>query len=465
MSRRIAASLLAAVCAAPSCSCAPEPSAPHNLVVLSLDTTRRDHLPFYGYPRDTAPRMADLAARGIVFDDAVAVHTNTAPAHASMLTGLYPAQHGIERNGERLRGDVATLAGILTADGYATAAFVSGWTLTRHTGLDRGFAVYDQALREERRRDAEWTLAAALPWLDARADDDAPFFLFFHLFDPHHPYDPPEDWARRFLPEGVPSFTLDPGARDPGRAADLALSEAEVAEYVARYDGEIAWADHHLGLLLERLAALGLAERTVVVFTSDHGETLHERAWVFDHGARLYEEQVRIPLVIRLPGDRGAGARVRAPVSQVDLLPTLLELLEIPLPRELAGRSLLPLLEGGPSVDLERPTFAQARPVAERVPELGAPLARTGLVAMVRVPGAKLIEYPLHGRDGWARQLFDLTDDPGETRDVAGERSARLASLRALLLAFRRATEPARSEPAPLTPEIEKALRELGYAP
>ncbi len=439
--------------------CAPEPSGPANLVLLSLDTTRRDHLPFYGYAKDTAPRMAGLAEAGVVFEDATAVNTNTAPAHASMLTGRYPMQHGIERNGQRLRDDLPTLAGILAARGYETAAFISGWTLTRHTGLDRGFAHYDQALREERRRAAEHTIDATLAWVEARAAGEAPFFLFVHLFDPHWAYAPPEADAQHFL--SGRAFTTSPETRPPGLAADFALSDSEVEEIVARYDGEIAYADRHLGRLLDALAERGLAENTLVVFTSDHGETLHERAWVFDHGSRVYDEQVRIPLVMRLPGAKRAGSRVDAPVSQVDLLPTVLDVLGIAPPPDLPGRSWVPLLDAVSSVDRERPVFAHARPEADRVPEVASPLVPSGLVSMVRVPGAKWIEYPTP--DGFRGQLFDLTDDPGETRDVADARPAMVTSLRAKLAAFRRATGSDRKEPAPLTPEVEEALRELGY--
>jgi arylsulfatase A-like enzyme len=450
-----------ALAALAALACAPDTAPTPNVVLLSLDTTRRDHLPFYGYPRDTAPRMAELAARGVVFEDAVAVHTNTAPAHASMLTGLYPMQHGIERNGQRLRDDATTLAEILADRGYATAAFISGWTLTRHTGLDRGFAVYDQRLHEERRRNAERTLEAALPWLDVRAERGGPFFLFIHLCDPHWAYDPPEPIARRFLPDGASVFTTAPEARPPGPPADFGLSDAQVAEIVARYDGEIAYADQQLGRLVARLDAHGLAEHTVVVVTSDHGETLHERDWVFDHGARVFDEQVRVPLVIRLPGERPAGARVRATVSQVDLLPTLLDLLEIPVAPEVVGRSLVSLLAAESSIDRERPTFAHARPEATRVPEVAGSFATSGLVSMVRVPGAKLIEYPIEG--GWARQLFDLENDPGETRNVAADRPALVAFLHEKLEAFRNSTGAARTEPAPLAPEVEDALRDLGY--
>jgi arylsulfatase A-like enzyme len=455
--------LLAVAELATGCGPAAPPPAPYPLILLSLDTTRRDHLPFYGYEKDTAPRMAALAERGIVFDDALSVHTNTAPAHASMFTGLYPMQHGIERNGLRLRPDVPTLAEILAAHGYATGAFVSGWTLTRHTGLDRGFELYDQALGEERRRDADATLAAALPWLEARAGEERPFFLFFHLFDPHYAYAPPDEVARAFLPDGAGPFTTDPHARTPGLASDFALDAPQVAEYVARYDGEIAWADRHLGLLLDRLEALGLAERSIVVFTSDHGETLHERAWVFDHGARVTEEQVRIPLVIRLPGDAHAGVRIASPVSQVDLLPTLLEALEIPQLSSGAGRSALPLLGGESPSDRERIAFAHARVVAERVPEIRAALAPAGLVAMVRTRDAKLVEYPLHAGGGFARELFLLEEDPGETRDVAAENPALAARLHEQLEAFRRDTGARRRAPDPLPAEVEDALRELGY--
>jgi arylsulfatase A-like enzyme len=311
-------------------------------------------------------------------------------------------------------------------------------------------------------RNAEFTLAAALPWLGEKAASKGPFFLFFHLFDPHYPYDPPEEYAVRFLPQGRSESRTVVDRRPPGPKSEWNLAESEYQEFVSRYDGEIAYADHHLGLLMDELGRLGVVDDTLVVFTSDHGETLHEREWVFDHGGRAYDEQIRVPLVIRLPGGRHAGRRVASQVGHVDYLATILEILDIPAP-DVAGRSVVGLLEQGIEDDRSRPAFAHARHVRERVPETGALLRGDGFISVIRLPTLKLIEYPIAG-GRWFSQLFDLRSDPGETRNLAAERVEVVDRLHEALDRWRISTGGYEIiPPQPLRPDVEETLRALGY--
>jgi choline-sulfatase len=441
---------------------------PLNVIVLSMDTTRRDHLTFYGYRRDTTPHLQRaLADRGVVFDQAIAVATNTAPAHGSMFTGLYPTTHGIQRNGMRLRDDVSTMAEALQEAGYATGGFVSGWTLTRHTDLDRGFETYDDEIPGKgwrQRRPANATLARALPWMRARAGEERPFFLFVHVFDPHHPYDPPPGYGERFLPKGKTAFTtvMDPAL--PHSQSQMGLSWSERREYVSRYDGEIAFADHELGRLLDEVTWLGLDDRTLVILIADHGETLLEREFAFSHGGQVYDEQIHVPFVMRLPKRIGVRpGRFGAPVSQVDIFPTVLSLLGLAAPEGMAGHSLLPFLRGEAEPDERRPMFANARPEYRFVPEVTGPIGRQGLVAAVRLPEVKLIEYPAP-RGAWTRQLFDLRKDPREKRNLVDAQPELVQELSVLLDEWRRATGGEERQEAPtLSPEVHRALRALGY--
>jgi arylsulfatase A-like enzyme len=436
-----------------------------SVVLISIDTLRRDHLTFYGYDRPTSPRLAELARRGVVFDQSITPHVLTAPAHASMLTGLYSPEHGVLDNRNPLAAGVATLPEILRSSGYETAAFVSGFAMARHTRLERGFDVYDATRSrahygvERFERPAEETVDAALRWLEGREDATRPFFLFVHLYDPHYPYEPPPAFARPFLARGTPDRT----PQDlPHLKSESGVSAATAAGYVALYDGEIAYADHHAGRLLDALQGLPGADRMLVVFTSDHGETLFEREWAFDHGSRVYDEQALVPLVIRFPADGHAGARIGSPVQATDLLPTVLEVLGIEAPDGVSGRSLVALVRE-PGRDDERPTFVCGDPRSERVPEVGADLA-PGLVTAVRVGGHKLIEYPLP-QSRWLPQLFDLEADPGETQALPPE-SPGAEELRERLAAWRRRTFPPDGLPEPqLSPEVEEGLRELGYVP
>ena len=461
---RIIAPLLAIAVSA--CGAAPAPSPePVNLVILSIDTLRPDHLGVYGYPRETSPNLDRFADRAVVFDQAVTVHVATAPAHGTILTGRYPASHGIRRNGMRLAPDVPTLAEAVAARGYATGGFVSGWTLESHTGLDRGFATYDDALGAPRagaRRKGARTTKAALKWLRRQVADEREFFLFLHLFEPHWPYEPPPRDALRFLPNQYELATVSKPVHIDRRLDVNRLTPLEQREYVARYDGEIVVADRLLGRLLEELDDLGAAHNTVIVVLSDHGETLFEREWTMDHGTRPYDEQARIPLLLAIPGDPNAGRRVADQVSLLDVAPTLLEVFGMAAPDGLQGRSLLPLVRGEPETD-RRPAFITARSEPRRVPHLGVPLSSRGLVRAVRMPELKLIEYPTPD-GGRHPELFALSDDPGELRNRATLSPESAASLHRELAQWQMTSgaDPRVDDPV-LDPETEAALRELGY--
>ncbi|MCU0303448.1 MAG: sulfatase-like hydrolase/transferase [Thermoanaerobaculales bacterium] len=458
---------LAVVIGLAGCTAAePPPSPPENLVILSIDTLRPDHLSLYGYHHPTSEHLDRLARRSAVFDQAITVHVTTAPAHATVLTGRWPADHGIVRNGLRLADGVTTLAEVFAARGWATGAFVSGWTLERHTGLDRGFEVYDDALDGPgagARRAGGLTTDRAIGWLELQATGGRPFFLFLHLFEPHWPYDPPAADALRFLPGQYELATIGRPVHIERRLSVNRLDGLERREYVARYDGEIAVADRLLGRLLDALDRLGLARRTAVVVLSDHGETLVEREWAMDHGGRPYDEQARVPLVLHIPGDRSAGRRVADQVSLLDVAPTALELLGVDPPAGLPGRSLLALARGeAPSSGLG-PAFVTAGCLPERVPHIEAPLRPHAVVRAVRLPGLKLVEYPL-ADGGWHPELFDLGADPGETVNLAPARPELVSGLHAELDRWqgqRRADLEATG--FELDPGVAEALRALGY--
>ncbi len=442
------------------------PTEPKNLIILSIDTLRPDHLGLYGYSRPTSPHLDLFARSSVVFDQAVTVHVATAPAHATILTGEYPGGHGIQRNGMALRPEVPTLAGMLAEKGFATGAFVSGWTLQRHTGLDRGFEIYDDDLgppRNGARRVGSETTAAAVAWLRAKVAAEKNFFLFVHLFEPHWPYDPPARDALRFLPGVYELTTVSKPVHIDRLLSVNRLNPAEQQEYVARYDGEIVVADRLADRLLQELEKLGVAHNTVVVVLSDHGETLFEREWTMDHGTRPYDEQARVPLIIHVPGDPDAGERVPDQVSLLDVVPTVFDIFGLEPRKSLPGRSLLPLMRGERTGANPRPVFITARAEPQRVPHIKAQLLNRGLVRAIRLPEIKLIEYPVAGRRQQP-ELFNLIDDPGERDNRAGENIDIVVGLHKELERWQRTTgeapDPGSQE---LDPEVEEALRELGY--
>jgi arylsulfatase A-like enzyme len=381
-----------------------------NLVIISLDTVRRDHLPSYGYGRATAPSIDDFARRAVVFENAYTQETNTNPSHASLFTGLYPHQHGSHFNWNLLPQDQVTLAEILLGAGYRTAGFVSGVTMrSEASGLDRGFELYDDEL-PGKRRDGAIATKGAVGWLREQHDDG--FFLLLHLYDAHGPYQPSESQLSLFR-SSVPGRKL---RRIPPyqRVHDTNDRPIErLNEFVDRYDAMIRYEDDLVAAVLDELNL----DRTVVVILSDHGETLGERFRILDHGGQVFDEQVRIPLIVAAPGLE--PNRVAAYVETIDLLPTLLELLDVPMPadKSVEGTSLVPMLEGraqeGRAVVFSSAAVLNTPKHADR----GYRLHRDRLIYSARSRRWKLIRYPGIAQD--YIELYDMREDPGERRNVA----------------------------------------------
>jgi choline-sulfatase len=378
----------------PSGSGVAGPAAPPlHILLVTLDTTRADHLGCYGWTRAQTPELDRLAREGVRFEWAFSPVPVTLPAHASLLTARYPFAHGVRNNGNFYLSDrFETLATILRGRGYRTAAFVSAFVLDRRFGLQRGFETYDDRmdgegepgpilnLQAERRGDH--TAAALDVWLTAYArQPGAPFFAWLHLYDPHEPYWPPQPFRQAF--------------KD------------------APYDGEIAFDDAIVGQVVERLGELGLGDRTLVAIVGDHGESLGDHGEE-THGMFVYDSAIRVPLILWRPGLLKAGVVVRDPVRVTDVAPTLLELAGAPALPTPDGRSLRPLIEGHTSAPAP-PIYAETL-----MPQLNmnwAPLRA------LRDERWKYIEAP-------RPELYDLAADPAESRNVHDERPQTVRGLR-----------------------------------
>lgn len=365
--RSVRPAAAAAVLAAAACGCSWREPARPSVVLLVVDALRPDHLGCYGYGRPTSPEMDRLAARSVRFAEAVSVSSWTKPAVPSLLTSLYPSQHGVwEGSGRNPEGglesdvlgeEAVTLAEVLAGAGYRAAAFVRNAQLRAAFGFAQGFEAY----RELESSGAE-LVERALEWLDEvrRESPSAPVFVYLHLLDTHWPYEPP--------PEAAAALGAAPGERPDDFALREAVNRGIVAlgteqlwEIVLRYDAEIRGVDRAVGRLAAGLEERGLFEGSVLVLTSDHGEAFLEHGRL-GHGGDLYEESLRVPLLLKLPGSRGAGRVVQARVTTLDVMPTILELAGLrPEARaSCAGRSLLRFLgegSGGPA----GPTFAEVR--------------------------------------------------------------------------------------------------------
>lgn len=393
----------------------PSGAGPKDIVFISIDTLRADRLPIYGYGAVGTPAIDALAADGIVFDNAYAHSPQTLPSHVSILSGRLPFEHGVRDNiGFTVKPGEKVLSGMLRGAGFATGGFVSAYVLRAETGVGTGFDRFDDSLPPsspeiavgELQRDGAETLAAAETWLDSLQSQR--FFLFFHIYEPHSPYTPPARFSR-----------------------------------YSAYEGEIAYADEIVGGLVASLKRRDRYDDALVVLLSDHGEGLGDHGEQ-EHGLFLYRETIRVPLVVKLPRRQNAGRRVAAPVQHIDLVPTVLDLLNMPARPGLRGRSLRTLFDGGTLA--ERGLYAEA--LYSRY--------HFGWSELYRLTDTRysFIRAP---RD----ELYDLQRDPGERRNLAAERdSTRLAMRNAL----ERVTAGSRVEaPGDVSAEARERLRALGY--
>jgi arylsulfatase len=331
---------------------APQRSGKPDVIIITVDTLRKDHLSCYGYERLTSPNIDRLASDSITFTNAVVPMPLTLPSVACMFTGLYVYRHGIRHNFVQLHESLTTLAELLRENGYETAAFVSNYVLIRElSGVNQGFEVYDDFVSErEPNRDiferrAENTLSRVLAWLDRRSAD-RPLFLWVHLVDPHGPYLPPAPYRARF--KGGESKTLDLSQIPKYQY----VGTVDLASYINSYDGEIAYCDEAVGRLVDALKEAGLYERALVLFNADHGESLGEAGQYFRHGQDLSEACVQVPLLLKLPQDHPLnGTRSEVLASVVDIMPPVLDGIGLPIPPELDGESLLQILKQGARAD------------------------------------------------------------------------------------------------------------------
>lgn len=455
--------LVAAGCFA-LCACSREqPAQRPDVLLITLDTVRADHLSCHGYALPTTPNLDRLAADGLRFADCAASASLTPVSHASILTGLNPYQHGLRvlhaQSGDELPAEVPTLASVLTAAGYACGALLSAFPVSEAFGFARGFEHFDNGMLPEgaarksqpddgdargprrglvaqdarqantqRRSDA--TIDAALAWLEGAR---RPSFTWIHLWDVHDPIlVPPADAVREF--QRV--------------ATDLAGRAPEL------YDVELNFLDRELGRLFERLRELGRYDDTLIIVTSDHGEGLGEHGW---HAHRLlYEEQLHVPLIVKLPG-APRGAVVAELVRTIDIYPTVLEVADVASPKPVEGRSLLALAHGGS--DGARVAYADQLNKWDTKADMLEQRPQDDLLHSARDQRWKLIYRPLRPEQS---ELYDLANDPDEARNVYAQERERARGL----IDWLNGRDPwvlSEIGDGVLDDRAADALRELGY--
>jgi arylsulfatase A-like enzyme len=445
----------------------PEPSppstqagVPHNVLLITIDALRADHMGAYGYPRPTSPQMDALGRAGTVFEQAYTYWPKTRGSFVMLLTGRYPSQNGYSKKHPQLLSFNPTLASVLAAAGYRAEAIVDNPNVAARLGYSKGFERYRETWEEaalESEMDRTRAISEDGVRLLRERKRDRPFLLWLHYVNPHTPYTPPAPFDTTFLDAssregqalpvvsglhgGIPKQWAVPG-------------EDRLAYYVAQYDGEIAAVDEQVGRVLKALRESGEWDRTVVVLTSDHGESLGEHDYFFDHGENLFDPCLRVPLMVVVPG-APAGGRSRTLASTLDLVPTVLDVVKVSYPPGLAGTSLLRCIEGRGEVTRERLFAGNERNLA------GVLDQRHKLVA---TPTEK----------GFDLGLYDRARDPGETRDLSRDEAARRAQLGAELHRFlaardaewertRALVEGQATEATRMTRQACERLKALGY--
>ena len=412
-----------------------------NIVLYVVDTVRADRLGVYGHDRPTSPRLDTFAESALVFENAYAQSSWTRPAVASLFTGLLPPAHGAVGRRSVLPEEASTLAEILAANGYEGMGLVRNPNVSRTFGFSQGFTRF----RSEDRDLDETMLERVRLWLDERGEGQGPFFLFLHAIDPHGPYAPTPEFERLFDAAGAP-----PHYRTVRYLLQLNRGEvapdAGTAEALSRlYDAEVAQNDRAFGDLLDELEARGMAEETAVIYISDHGEEFGEHGrW--EHGLSLYEEVLRIPFVMRLPGQ--AAGRVAAPAQQIDLLPTLLGYLGIEGPPT-DGRNLL------------APRRSEDGPL-----DVYAHLDVDGHRSAALIRGRFKLVLPLSSSQGDEPMLFDLEADPAEEKNLASDRPDIVERMLDLVVSQGLAGEAAPTveiEDDEIDEDVRRRLRALGY--
>lgn len=450
------------------------------IILITIDTLRADHLGCYGYPRQTTPFIDTLAREGILFRSAFAHLATTAPSHASIFTSLYPLQHNVLHNHHRLNDSFLTMAEVLSTMGYQTAAFVSAVPVIQ-TNLRQGFDVFDghKRTKKNKYRDAKRTVDAAINWLDQRQSTDR-FFLWIHLYDPHKPLRPPESFHETFRnkptkeKDSFVKFLLEEHHIDFGFYGN---KTEKMLRTINAYDGEILYADTELQRLHKHFQKKELNSHSLWILTSDHGEGLGNHRWDA-HGKHIYNEQIRVPLIFYFSSGAFLGLSIDQIVEHVDILPTVMELVDGKLRNQVnnvQGVSLVPLFSRNQKLrPIKKYAFAQRREYdeakrpkkiiqgSERIPPMTLP-ERTnyedGEKFALQDSQYKYI-YRTEGED----EFYDLRKDPYELNNIIGRGIKEENELRnAIILKIEQLKQDAGAKSELVDKEAIEQLKALGY--
>jgi len=409
-----------------------------NIIIISMNSLRSDHLGCYGYDKSTSPNIDKFARESILFRNAIAQSSHPLGSNASILTGLYPPSHGLTGLQVKLSNERTTLAEALNQSGYQTAAFTGGFHVSSIYGLDQGFETYFDNVEHGRLADV---IPPALEWLKSSDRNNKKFFLFLQAYDCHTPHQAPKEYDHMFDPDykGVmDKFILSNslGNRISGLSLKtdqgeiIQLSPDDINHIIAHYDGALAYADKQLGIFLDKIKSMGLMDNSIIILMGDHGEAHMDHGYIIrrQHGG-IYEEGVKVPLIIRLP--ENLKSQIARPASQIDtqaqlidLMPTILDYIDIPAPHPCQGQSLKPLLSGQARPDFNEFIFSNGatnipRPFDKLItifPKPKSYLTEEWQVC-IRSNEWKLLKF--NNINGTFYELYHLEVDPREINNLA----------------------------------------------
>jgi arylsulfatase A-like enzyme len=453
-----------------------------NILLITIDTLRADHLGSYGYEKIKTPVLDGLAARGVVFTQHICQQPITTASHTSLLTSTYPVTNGVQGNNFPLDSEAITLQKIMQQHGYTTGAFISGYPLKSHaSGLNEGFHHYDDRLffidnllgalsqmvmkltsvkvvekylhgkdyLTLLQRRADETTAAATKWLEGIGGQN--FFMWVHYFDPHAPYDPPPPYDKMYDPDYRGSVNGSMQTLFKIWDKTLIPTEADIQHIIALYDGEISYNDEQIGVLLDKLRQMQVLNNTVIIVTADHGESLWEHDYNFKHGDFLYDASIRIPLIIVLPHKEKVISEIDHQTENIDIVPTVLEYLDISQPSAMQGESLLGLIRGAEDYK-KRVAFSQA------IGRIDERYERETKKYGLRTIKWKFIRY----KDG-ENELFNIQHDPAELKNLAVSKREISEEFNRILDDKLLTIKKSEREIAPLDEDTLHKLKSLGY--
>ena len=416
-----------------------------NIVLIILDSLRADHLGCYGYARNTSPNIDDLAKNGLIFSNAFSQGGYTLASIPSIFTSKFPLSHGvfINQNGDKLDANETTLAETLKNNGYVTASFTGGGYTSHVYGFSQGFDLY----KETDWGDMKEVNQLASDWLEIK--QEKPFFLFLHSYSIHDPFNPPEPFSKIYASGyngQLKNTFLNYILFEKINKRTLTLSKEDVEYITSQYDGGIRYCDEQLGKLFKKIVTLGLDSNTIVILTSDHGEDLMDHGTI-SHGD-LYDEGIHVPLIVKYPYLSLENNKIGSIVRSIDIMPTILDILALPLAASMEGKSLLPLMLGKKDKH-ERMVFSFGNSSKLKV--------RIAL----RTKNWKLIYSYKTEQD----ELYNLEKDPKELNNLADVNKRQLAILKKKLNSYiEKLKLPIKKDKAVLDEKTKQRLKSLGYA-